>query len=99
MNKEEKQIRKAIKGLVDKGYAVRVIYDYSGIDIDTITGGDCNCPCRKYYDPKDGHGFTLLYMDDFIDMDGTEANYTINILQRMIKHLEKIEGQPLPIKD
>lgn len=29
-----------------------------------LTAGDCNCPHKKPYDPKDGHGYTSIDMDD-----------------------------------
>jgi len=32
-----------------------------------LEGGDCNCPIRKPYDPKDGHGFTVIDSEDWDD--------------------------------
>ena len=53
-------VQDAINKVIKLGFNLRIEVDYDG-DYDVVLiGGDCNCPHRKPYDRKDGHGFTML---------------------------------------
>lgn len=56
----------------------------------SISGGDCNCPHDKEYDPNDGHGWT--YIDD-ISGDSPMHAVAIAALEFCKKVKPKIEKQ------
>jgi hypothetical protein len=47
-----------------RGYAVNVQFCGDTVECLSILGGDPQCSHPKYFDPRDGHGFTFVSMDD-----------------------------------
>ena len=87
--------------LAKRGYSVNVAFTGDTIECTSIMGGDCNCPCKKFYDPSDGHGFTYVHMDDVPDDvvdildDGRDSQaFCDGLFDWMQQYVLSVEGKP-----
>lgn len=84
-----------IQPLLARGYQSIILIGGTGAEVQSIMGGDCNCPRPKFYDPQDGHGWTYIHMDDVPDdvMDtfGNDT-YELESARWMIAEAERLEG-------
>lgn len=92
-------IRRFIE-LSKRGYQVHVSFSGDVIECTCIVGGDCNCPCPKYFDPSDGHGRTFVHMDDIPEDvldeldDGRDSQaYSIGLFDWMEKYVLSVEAK------
>lgn len=87
--------------LAKRGYHVNVMFAGNTVECISIAGGDANCPCHKYFDPSDGHGFTYVHMDHVPDDvlndldDGRESQAVCDgLFDWMEKHVLAMEAKP-----
>lgn len=57
-------LMKRFQALAKRGYQVHAVFVDDEVECHSIEGGDPNCCHPKYFDPVDGHGYTLVRMDD-----------------------------------
>lgn len=79
----------ALLPLVQRGYVVTLVLDKGGPAVVEIQGGDSNCPHKKFFDPEDGHGFTMVDDSDLpLGLGG--SFYTADYF---IREINKREGK------
>jgi len=67
------RIKKILSELGSMGWRIDITFDYDG-EVQEIEGtaGDDNCPHRKEYDQRDGHGSSYIGFDRTDDKYGKE---------------------------